>query len=322
MSDGLIDVHHHARPSAFFEALAQSGRTSMAGRPFPPGWTEAGALAMMDENGIATALLSAPDADLLYRDRPIALRLSRLLNDLFGACKQTRPDRFGGFASLPMPHLDDALAEIAYALDEATLDGVMLSTSYDGTYLGDPSLDPLLAELDRRAAVVFVHPVSPMGRELLHLQNSPALLEYTFDTTRCIVNLLQRDVPARFPAIRFIFSHAGGAAPYLAERLAMLRTYLQPDQTRGAADDRADLLRLLRHFFYDTALSASMPVLTLLRDTVGLDRVLFGTDYPQAPPNVIPACAAGVRAAASLAGGESFPSLNGRRRSPRLAGSH
>ena len=319
MSDGLIDVHHHARPAAFFEALAQTGRISMAGRPFPPGWTEAGALAMMDENGIATALLSAPDADLLYRDRPIALRLSRLLNDMFGSCMQTRPDRFGAFASLPMPHLDASLDEVAYALDVAGLDGVMLSTSYDGTYLGDASLDPLLSELDRRGAVVFVHPVSPMGRELLKLENSPALLEYAFDTTRCIVNLIQRDVPARFPAISFIFGHAGGTAPYLAERLTMLRSYLQPEQTRGVLEDRASILHLLRHFFYDTALSASTPVLELLRATVGLDRVLFGTDYPQAPANVIPACATGIRDAVSLAKGEDFTSTNARRLVPRLA---
>ncbi len=318
MIDGLIDVHHHARPAAFFEALAQTGRTSMAGRPFPPGWTEAGALAMMDENDIAMALLSAPDADLLYRDRAVALRLSRLLNDLFGSCMQRRPDRFGAFASLPMPHLDASLDEVAHALDVVGLDGVMLSTSYDGTYLGDASLDPLLAELDRRGALAFVHPVSPMGRELLKLENSPALLEYAFDTTRCIVNLIRRDVPTRYPGIRFIFSHAGGAAPYLAERLAMLRSFLQPDQTQDVPENRDAMLRLLRSFSYDTALSASTPVLELLRDTVGLDRVLFGTDYPQAPENVIPACADAVRGAASLAGGTDFTSANARRLLPRL----
>ena len=318
MTGGLIDVHHHARPAAFFEALAETGRTSMAGRPFPPGWTEAGGLAMMDENGIATALLSAPDADLLYRDRPIALRLSRLLNDLFGSCMQKRPDRFGAFASLPMPHLDASLNELAYALDEVGLDGVMLSTSYDGVYLGDASLDPLLSELDHRGALVFVHPVSPMGRDLLKLENSPALLEYAFDTTRCIVNLIQREVVARYPGIRFIFSHAGGAAPYLAERLAMLRTYLQPEQTEGVPENREAMLRLLRSFFYDTALSASTPVLELLRDTVGLDRVLFGTDYPQAPKNVIPACADAVRGAAPLAGNTDFTTANARRLVPRL----
>ncbi len=321
MIDGLIDVHHHARPAAFFEALAQTGRTSMAGRPFPPGWTEAGALAMMDENGIATALLSAPDADLLYRDRPIALRLSRLLNDMFGSCLQKRPDRFGAFASLPMPHLDASLDEVAYALDVAGLDGVMLSTSYDGTYLGDASLDPLLSELHHRKALVLVHPVSPMGRELLKLENSPALLEYAFDTTRCIVNLIQRDVPARFPGIRFIFSHAGGTAPYLAERLGMLRSFLQPERAQGVPENREAMLRLLRSFFYDTALSASTPVLELLRDVIGLDRLLFGTDYPQAPENVIPACAAAIRGAASLARGDDFSSANARRLVPRLEAS-
>src|SRR3954447_23955697 len=73
---GLIDFHHHARPAAFFEALADSGRTTMGGRPFPPAWTIANALTLMDRTQIATAVVSAPDADLLYRDRTVALRLS------------------------------------------------------------------------------------------------------------------------------------------------------------------------------------------------------------------------------------------------------
>ncbi len=123
MQDGLIDVHHHARPQAFFDTLAETGRNTMGGRPFPPGWTAGKALALMDRMRIATALLSAPDADLLYRDRPIALKLSRLMNELFADSMAAHPSRFGAFASLPMPHIDDALDEAAFALDELKLDG-------------------------------------------------------------------------------------------------------------------------------------------------------------------------------------------------------
>src|SRR6478672_7063264 len=168
MMPGLIDFHHHARPAAFFEALADSGRTTMGGRPFPPAWTIANALCLMDRARIATAVVSAPDADLLYRDRTVALRLSRLLNELFAATIQSQPRRFGAFASLPMPHVEDSLKEIAFVLDELRLDGVMLSTSYDGRYLGSPGFDALLAELDRRRAAIFVHPVTPMGLKLLN----------------------------------------------------------------------------------------------------------------------------------------------------------
>ena len=180
---GLIDFHHHARPAAFFDALAESGRATMGGRPFPAAWTMANALDVMDRTGIATAVVSAPDADLLYRDRPVALRLSRLLNELFAKTIQSRPDRFGAFASLPMPHLDDALAEVAFALDELQLDGVMLSTSYDGRYLGSADFDAMLSELDQRQSHLFVHPVTPLRLKLLAL-DFPASLFIMHSTQR------------------------------------------------------------------------------------------------------------------------------------------
>jgi len=263
----------------------------MGGRPFPPAWTVDRALALMDEMRIETALLSAPDADLLYRDRSVALKLSRLMNELFASSTQARPERFGGFASLPMPHLDDALRETAYALDELSLDGVMLSTSYDGRYLGNPEFDPLLEELDRRHCVAFVHPVSPIGMQELKLDFPASLLEYAFDTTRCIANLLRYEVPTRFPSIKFVFSHAGGTAPYLSCRLSLMESFLTPGHVMRPDEDRATIERGLRTFYFDTALSSTDPVLTLLDQVVGMDRVLFGSDYPQVPPEFIRATA-------------------------------
>ena len=241
----------------------------------------------MDEVGIETAVLSAPDADLLYRDRAIALRVSRLLNELFAQVATDRPGRFGGFASLPMPHLDDTLREMAYALDVLKLDGVMLSTSYDGCYLGDARIDPLLHELDRRHCVVFVHPVSPMGMQQMALDFPASLLEYAFDTTRCITNLIRFDSPLRFPNIKFIFSHAGGAAPYLLSRLSLLDSFLVPGHVLQVEEDRAKIARGIRHFYYDTALSANDLVLTALKQIVGYEHVVFGSDYPQVPTNFI-----------------------------------
>ena len=287
MTKALIDFHHHARPAAFFDALIETGRSTMGGRPFPPAWTAEKALALMDRMQIATALLSAPDADLLYRDRDIALRLSRLMNELFADTVATRPDRFGAFASLPMPHIDDALSEMSHALDELKLDGVMLSTSYDGRYPGSPEFDGLLAELNRRHCVVFVHPVSPIGMDRLALDFPASLLEYAFDTARCIANLLRYRVPARFPNISFIFSHGGGALPYLLPRLTLMNHFLTPGHELHVEDDRAGLAHGMRSFYYDTALASTDPVLGLLDQIVGIDRVVFGTDYPQVPENFI-----------------------------------
>jgi predicted TIM-barrel fold metal-dependent hydrolase len=291
MKDGLIDVHHHARPTAFFDALAETGRTTMGGRPFPPGWTAEKALSLMDEMRIATAFLSAPDADLLYRDRAIALKLSRLMNELFARSIQTYPERFGGFASLPMPHLEDSLLEITYALDELKLDGVMLSTSYDGHYLGSSTFFPILSELNRRGSVAFVHPVSPIGMSAFKLDFPASLIEYAFDTTRCIVNLLRNDIPARFPGVRFIFSHAGGAAPYLAGRLSLMEPFLTPGREIRIQEDYAAIETGLRSFYYDTALAAFDSVLSLVGEVVGMKRMVFGSDYPQVPNDFIRASA-------------------------------
>jgi predicted TIM-barrel fold metal-dependent hydrolase len=322
MTEGFIDFHHHARPQAFFDALAESGRTTMGGRPFPPGWTLGGALALMDRVQIATAVLSAPDADLLYRDRAIALRLSRLMNELFAGTIAARPDRFGAFASLPMPHLDDALRELSHALDVLKLDGAMLSTSYDGRYLGSAEFDTLFAELDRREALVFVHPVSPMGMDKLALDFPASLLEYAFDTTRCIANLLRHRVPDRFPHIRFIFSHAGGTVPYITARLSLMEHFLTPGHIMRADEDRAAIERGLRSFYYDLALSSTDPVFTMLEQVVGADRIVFGSDYPQVPEPYIRATADAVLHSGTIgdAQRDQYIRGNGLKLVPRLAG--
>jgi predicted TIM-barrel fold metal-dependent hydrolase len=236
-------------------------------------------------------LLSAPDADLLYRDRPIALRLSRLMNDLIAESAVRHPKRFGGFASLPMPHIDDALRETRHALDVLQLDGVMLSTSYDGRYLGSPEFDSLLSELDRRYCVIFVHPVSPLGIKGLALDFPASLLEYAFDTSRCIANLLRYRSPTRFPHLKFVFSHAGGAAPYLLPRLTLMEYFVSPRHELQVEQDRSEIARGLRSFYYDVALSSTDAVLKLLIDVVGCDRIVFGSDYPQVPKNFIAATA-------------------------------
>ena len=255
---------------------------------------------------IATALLSAPDADLLYRDRTIALRVSRLMNELFAETVATRPRRFGAFASLPMPHLDDALRETAFALDELKLDGVMLSTSYDGRFLGSAEFDPLLEELDAPGlCVVFVHPVSPAGMDRLALDFPASLLEYAFDTTRCIANLIRHRMPERFPGIRFIFAHAGGTLPYLTARLSLMDYFLKPGHVMRPDEDRAAIVRGLRSFYYDMALSFSDEVLRLLGDGIGMDRVVFGSDYPQVPEAYIKATIEAVTRSPAIAVAQS-----------------
>ena len=320
MAEGLIDFHHHARPAAFFDALRTTGRTSMGGRPLPPGWTADAALEMMDRAGIATAIVSAPDADLIYRDRAIAVRLSRLLNEQFAATIALHPVRFGAFASLPMPHLDASLRELDHAIDVLRLDGIMLSTSYDGTYLGDPDLDLLMVELDRRRCLVFVHPVTPLGSERASRGFPASLLEYAFDTTRCIASLVHHRIAERFPGVRFIFSHAGGAIPFLVPRLTLMPSFMSAQHALDVERDRSGIVSALRAFHYDVALSVSDPVLALMRDVIGTERLVFGSDYPQVSESFIVATIAGVLGSKAIdtAARRGISRANGLRLLPHL----
>jgi predicted TIM-barrel fold metal-dependent hydrolase len=288
MKTGFIDVHHHARPPRYAETLARVGVTQQADRPVPE-WRKEESLEMMERHGIAMAVLSLPDAEYVCRDRDVAHRLSRGVNEMFAELIATLPDRFGGFGNIGLPHLDLALPELAYALDELKLDGILLNSNYGGVYPGDPRFDPVFAELDRRKAIVFVHPAFPAGESSTTLALPPYLLEFIIDTTRCIANLLNHDIPARFPNIRFIFSHAGGVAPYIPFRFACVDAMQQRPNSPPFEPMVEKYTRALRGFYYDTAMSAAATTLATLAEIAGPDHILFGTDYPRVPPNAIDA---------------------------------
>lgn len=292
-STGFIDVHHHARPPRYAETLARAGVTQQADRPVPE-WRKEESLEIMERHGIATAVLSLPDAEFVCRDPQIAYRLSRSINEMFAELIATLPERFGGFGNIALPHLDLALPEIGYALDVLKLDGVLLNSNYGGVYPGDSRFDPVFVELDKRKAIVFVHPAFPAGEASTTLKLPPYLLEFVIDTTRCIANLLAHDIPARFPGIRFIFSHAGGVAPYLPFRFACVDAMRKPDANRSFDMRQDSYINALRGFYFDTAMSAATTTLSTLAAVAGGDHILFGTDYPRVPDEAIEGTAKGV----------------------------
>jgi predicted TIM-barrel fold metal-dependent hydrolase len=296
----FIDFHHHARPARFWDALVSDGRTIHGGRPFPPRTDPEQTLRMMDEVGITMAILSSPDADALFADRSFALEHARPINDFYVEIVGRWPHRFGSLVCLPMPHVDLSLEEIRYGLDELKMDGVLLCSSYLGRYTGSPEFDPVLEELNRRGTTVLVHPVTPIGSEKYQVDIPPFLVEFIADTTRCLINCLNHDIPRRFPRIKLIFSHAGGAAPYLAPRIALMDTMANPKNTLTVREAQAKALAGLRSFYYDTALSAVDSIFSTLGDTVGLDRVVFGSDFPQSSPALVQATLDGVRQSAVL----------------------
>jgi len=269
-----IDVHHHILPDFFWRETNDSAHP--VGGIAPPVWDEASALAFMDDAGIDVAITSISTPGVHVGDDARARRLARRCNELSASLIQRWPDRFGGFAALPLPDVDGALAELAYADDVLNLDGVVLFSNANGVYLGDDRFEPLFEELERRRSVVFVHPTASPDPAAHQLGLPDNLIDFTADTTRAVAQMLYSNRFARTPNVKYIFSHAGGTIPYLAGRFAIIdeMNVVPGGEVRGTA------AATLRRLHWDTALSFSEPVLTMLKEVVGLDQVLFGTDYP------------------------------------------
>jgi len=272
-----IDVHHHIVPREYVEALADIGIETPGRFPFPE-WSPETTLELMDQNGIATAITSISAPGVYFGDAAFARDLARRCNEISAGLVSDHPKRFGAFATLPLPDVDAALRELEYALDTLRLDGVALLTSIGNKYLGDPAFEPLFDELDHRKAVVYTHPNIPPGFDVPELILPAPLLEFVFDTTRAATNMVLSGTLERHPDIQPILSHAGGAIPYIAGRIALVddNPLVSENIPRGA-------IAALQRFYYDTALSATRYALPSLKELVGPTHILFGTDYPFAP---------------------------------------
>lgn len=239
----LIDLHSHFLTPSYVEAARSAGHTSPDGMPGWPDWDPARHLALMDECGITTSLLSVSSPGTHFGDDRAARRLSREVNEAGASLRADHPDRFGHLASLPLPDVDGALAEAVHALDELGSDGVTVETNANGRYLGDPAFAPLWAELDRRRAVVLVHPTSPPHAAEVTAGRPRPMLEFVFDTARSYTDLMLSGTLTRFPGVRWIATHCGGALPALADRIELFRTAFGDGGRPGARPAAVPLVR-------------------------------------------------------------------------------
>jgi predicted TIM-barrel fold metal-dependent hydrolase len=280
-----IDVHHHILPPNFVSAL-NSLNVNWTGGPAQPKWSLAAAHETMGQMGIDAAVASPAPGVYWGGDTGFAVKLARETNEFLANVVRDDPAHFGAFATLPYPDVDASLDELDYAYDTLGVDGVVLYSSQGGSYLGDSSYDPIFAELERRKAIVFIHPTTiPPGADATGLTIPFGVAEFTFDTTRAVMNMLYSGTLERYPSIRFIVSHAGGTIPYLAWRIAGA-SYLPELRDRAP---KTDGLALLQKLYYDTALSASEFVFGALREFVPTSQVLFGSDFPYVTPAVLQA---------------------------------
>jgi predicted TIM-barrel fold metal-dependent hydrolase len=218
-------------------------------------------------------MVSITNPGLWFGDAPMTRTLARACNDYGATLVRDHPARFGLFAAMPLPDVDGALREIAYALDTLKADGVGLFTSYGDRWLGHADFRPVMEELNRRKAVVHVHPTAANCCRNLDYGVAPGSIEYGTDTTRAITGVAFSGDAARFPDIRFIWSHAGGTAPFLASRI--------DGASRGASERMpAGFMATLKTFYYDLAGATNAGAVASLLQLVQPGRVLFGTDFP------------------------------------------
>jgi len=288
MSGTRIDVHAHFLPDAYREAAIAAGHAQPDGFPQLPSWTAARHVEVMDRLGIATSVLSVSSPGIHFGDDGAARALARAVNDEGHRTVAAHPGRFGLFASLPVPDVDGAIDEIRYCYDrlDRPVDGVVLLTNVGGTYLGDPVLEPVFDELDRRHARVFLHPTSPPCGEHTSLGRPRPMLEFLFDTTRAVVNLVLNGTIARHPNIEVIVPHAGAALPVIADRVAAFAMVL-PDVADGV-----DVLRDLARLHHDLAgFPLPLQLDALLALTI-YEHLHYGSDHPFTPEAVVEMTAA------------------------------
>jgi predicted TIM-barrel fold metal-dependent hydrolase len=204
--------------------------------------------------------------------------IAREINEFGARMVKDHPGRFGLWAAIPLPDTEGSLKEIEYAFDTLKADGIGLMTSFNEKYLGHASFAPVCAELNRRKAIVYVHPRTPDCCRNIASEMPASSVEYATDTTRTIGSLVFSGTAARYPDIRWIFSHSGGTAPFLISR------FLRVDES---IKDRSLIpngsLYEMKKFYYDTAQGNHKGALDALRALAPTSQILFGTDYPMRP---------------------------------------
>jgi predicted TIM-barrel fold metal-dependent hydrolase len=267
-----IDLHHHISPPVWTEAVKKAGFAT------PPllNWTVRKSLDDMDMAGVTTAITSPTTPGVGFLPRAEAAAVARASNEFAAKLAGDYKGRFGHFAQLPMPYVDEALKEIEYTLDTLKADGISFMTSYGDSYLGDPAFTPVWEELNRRKATVFTHPVDPKCCSANLAGFAPRYFEYGTDTTRTIASLIFSRTAERCPDVNFIFCHGGGTVTALTDRFTV-QLVRDPNYKGFTAEG---VMAQLKRFYYDTAQAANPIAMASLTKLVATSRIVFGTDYP------------------------------------------
>jgi len=270
----IIDVHSH--PILPFGQGAPVGPGQKQ-----PDWSVESALSYMEEHDIAACVLSDPDSANHAKGQE-ARDIARRVNETLADIVSRHPSRFGAVATLPGQDADGAMAEIVYALDTLKMDGVSTSTSISDVYLGEPQFDPWFEELNRREATLFVHPTFTKASLALLIGLNPSVLEFMFDTTRMIANMVATSAKKRFSHIKIISTHGGGTIPYLVNRIQMLEHAFGVGPGRLELSSE-DVREGIASFYYDLTAATSEAQLGAILKLVPVSQLVMGLDFPLMP---------------------------------------
>jgi 6-methylsalicylate decarboxylase len=280
----LVDVHAHFVTPWYVEAAEAGGYRHPDGMASWPSWSPEEHLRLMDAHGIEQSILSISSPGVWFGDVESSVALCRRVNDFAAGVVEDHPDRVRFFASVPLPAAEEAIAEAARALDELGAAGTVVMTNAGGVHLSDPRVMPYLDELDRRGAIVFVHPTSPPGWESTALGFPRPMVEFFAETTRVLSAMLTSGDVARRAGLQIIVPHCGASLPLLVDRLRLFASFA-PSVSRGIEAIDEGIARL----WFDLA-GTPLPVQAeALISQVGTGRLLYGSDYCWTPTRLVAA---------------------------------
>jgi aminocarboxymuconate-semialdehyde decarboxylase len=287
-----FDLHTHFYTEAFFQTIrdlpsefsfgtSSTGQTIITHRGarffgVTPAMTDVSKrLEDMDRVGIDVEVVSLSTPNVFFADADHQPAVARTINDSYAELIAQHPARFKGFASIPMDAPDAALHELHRAIDELKLNGVILLSNIGGRPLTSPDYRPFFEEANRMKLCIFLHPMIPANSDAFREYVLGPIVGFPFDTTLAVARMCYDGMFAELPDIRWIIGHLGGAVPYLMERM--------DNGFRDFADCRVKIDQLpsvyLKRLYYDTV-AFSPHTLKMVREMVGADHMVMGSDYP------------------------------------------
>lgn len=281
----IMNVHCHNILPSYIEVLDRHDAALEETFPLPT-WNVESHLAFMDDAGIECSVLTMPAPQPWFGNVYESRHIIREYNEYCAALKKAYPGKFKFCASLPLPDVKAAVSEAIYALDTLGADGIKLATNSRRQYVGDAELDTLMQILNERKAVVILHPHKPSPVHEDIIATTPlAVYEYPAETTRAVINMISRNVPARYPDVKFVVPHCGSFLPLAIPRMKAVHPAMVSKGYMQEIDWEANH----RNLYYDLAGAATPEVVHTLLTITTPDHLLYGSDYPYQPDRVLKA---------------------------------